>query len=66
MWFKWTHSAQEIRHDVCLVTSLIESGVIEEVSRSDQLAIGNLETGSYYSWWTVEAAGIRFPKSYGH
>jgi hypothetical protein len=48
------------------MTSFIESRVIEEVTRPDELAIGELETSSYYSWRTVEAAGITFPDSYRH
>jgi len=66
MWFKGTHSAQEIRHNVCLMASLIESGVIEEVTRPNKLTISNLETNSYYSWRTVEAARIAFSNSYRH
>jgi hypothetical protein len=48
------------------VPSLIESRVIEEVTRPDKLTIGNLETESHHPWRTVEAARITLPDSYWH
>ena len=66
MRLKGAEAAQHIGDIVCLLTGIIEGGVIEQVGRPDEHAFCELEAGGDDAWWAIEADRITLADGYGH
>jgi hypothetical protein len=66
MRFERTHAAQVVRHDICLMASLIKRWVIEEVTGADKFASSKLETSSYRSRWSIKPTRIALVDCHWH